>query len=152
MVQEVVRELTKCVPVIKEVVKEVEVIKEVPVEVVKWEAVKVPAVKIVEVSRAGVPQLYQRTGGGYKVWDFGKGPMGDINEDLFRGVLSPLDRATQRRMNALGLEAPSGDGRCAPTRNVAIPSPRSTLPHACLYVLLLISSRTRMHASYLCRF
>ena len=111
VIQTVVREHKKCVPVVKEVVKEVEVIKEVPVEVTSWKAIKVPVVKIVEVKPYGMPQLYQRTGGGFKVWDFNKGPQGDINEDLFRGVMSPLDATTQRRMNALGLDTPSRDGR-----------------------------------------
>jgi hypothetical protein len=44
------------VPLIKEVIKEVEVVKEVPVEVAKWHAHRVPVVKIVEVSRHGVPR------------------------------------------------------------------------------------------------
>ena len=51
-----------------QVIKEVPVTHEVPIEIVKQDAVVVPCVKIVEVNARGQPELYQRTGGGYKVW------------------------------------------------------------------------------------
>jgi len=74
---------------------------------------RVPVIKVVQVEAR--PELYQRTAGGYKVWDAQRA---DINHALFRGLLeqwvsdlapdkttadATAVRAVKRRMDQLGL-------------------------------------------------
>lgn len=93
----------------KPVVHEVEVAREVPLEVrVPAEPVVVPIVKVVQVEAVSHhPSLYQRTAGGYKVWDHARN---DINRELYHGVVDwswariALDaRMRQRRLDELGI-------------------------------------------------
>ena len=105
-------EVVKVVEVVKEqVVVTKETVERPRVEVVQV-PVQVPIVKIVQVERVH-PDLYQRTAGGYKVWD---GRKNDISHELFRGILdqwvdvhhgpdSEGARAARRRMDELDISA-----------------------------------------------
>ena len=105
---EVIKHVPKEVKVHTErpVVETIDVVREVPVTVKEPAPFKVPVVKVVqlEAESGQPPGIYQRTAGGYKVWNHDGD---DIDHGIFRGhfdwVWSKEARATQRRMDELGL-------------------------------------------------